>query len=150
MQAAVCHDFHIVYDVSWSTSHTMLWSALRYITIANPPKKTYVDPKPEVWTADGKKLNLYEKAQEPWNADTIKRRREENALRSSAQSDSTKKTKLCERFGKADLTALVLAEGLQTPAQLMAYSQDNGSSSMHVWLQKQQRHLKAYIQDAHE
>ena len=92
---------------------------------------------------------MYEKSQEPWNADVIKRRRERNALSTSATSGADIKAS-CERFGKPDFTALVLAQNLKTPAQAMAYSQDNGSASMHAWLQKQQRHLKAHIQDAYE
>lgn len=103
-----------------------------------------------MWTADGKELNLYEKSQEPWNADIIKRRREINAMRPAEPTDSGKKAKAGERFGKPDLTALVVAERLQTPAQVMAYAQNNGSAQMHSWLQKQQRHLKSYIQEAYE
>ena len=128
----------------------MLWSALRYVTTANPPNKPDVDAHPWVWTADGKDLNLYEKSQEPWNANAIKRRRETNAMRPEHPTDSGKKAKVGERFGKPDLTALVVAERLQTPAQVMAYAQDHGSAQMHSWLQKQQRHLKSYIQEAYE
>ncbi len=59
----------------WSTSHTMLWSVIRYLTVPSQTKHV-VDVTPLVWTHDGGALNLFEEAQEPFNARALKRRRE--------------------------------------------------------------------------
>ena len=53
----------------WSSTHTMFWSAVRYLTVPTN-KKPAVDAEPLSWAADGKALNLYEEAQEPFNAAT--------------------------------------------------------------------------------
>ena len=59
----------------WSSSHTMFWSAVRYGAFATG-KKPSVDDSPLTWTADGTPMNLYEEAQEPFNAAALKSRRE--------------------------------------------------------------------------
>ena len=43
----------------WSSTHTQLWSAVRYLHCTTSHKPV-VDKKPEIWTRDGRKLNLYE------------------------------------------------------------------------------------------
>ena len=141
----------------WSTSHTQLWSAVRYITTATD-KKHSVDPSPLVWTAAGGGLNLYEASQEPWNAKAVKRRREEAALGpkvdceaiSKGRSEVKKGKADKDRFGKLDFMALVVAEGLHTPEAVMSYVQEKGSVTMQSFVAKQQRRLKDYIEDARE
>ena len=67
----------------WSSTHTMFWSAVRYLTVPSD-KKVAVDAEPLSWAADGKALNLYEESQEPFNALAMKRRREKKALEPEA------------------------------------------------------------------
>ena len=55
----------------WSTSHTQFWSAVRYLVFTTDRKVT-VDSEPLQWTKTGVLMNLYEEAQEPWNAQAIK------------------------------------------------------------------------------
>ena len=45
----------------WSTSHSQLWSTIRYLHCTTPHKPV-VDRKPMVWTRDGRKLNLFEES----------------------------------------------------------------------------------------
>ncbi len=51
-------------------------------------------------------------------------------------------------FKKLDFTALVLAEGLHSESQVIEYVQKKGSASMQVFVNKSQRRLKEYIEDA--
>ena len=57
----------------WSTSHTQLWSVVRYLHCTTEHKST-VDTKPELWTRDGRKVNLYEESQEPFQAKALRPR----------------------------------------------------------------------------
>ena len=135
----------------WSTSHSQLWSALRYITMATE-RKQHVDAEPLVWTADGRPLNLFEASQAPWNAATLKKRREARAL-APPEEPACKKGKNSgtrERFGKMDLVSLILAESLTSPAQIMAYVQTKGSLVMQDFVSRQQRHLKEILAEAHD
>lgn len=59
----------------WSTTHTMFWSACRYLADATRQKQ--VDSTPLAYRADGKKLCIFEESQEPFSAKAIKRRREQ-------------------------------------------------------------------------
>ena len=129
----------------WSTSHTMLWSAVRYMTFPSE-KKPFVDASPLTWTPDGKVLNLYEEAQEPYCPFVNKRRREANAMKQP--ETAAKKAKPVEKFGKLDLTSLILAERLMTPAQVIAFAQTKGSVVMQTYINRQQRRLKEMIEDA--
>ena len=55
----------------WSTSHTLLWSAVRYVSIATE-KKQQVDSAPLLWFApEQKEQSLFELCQEPWNSQVI-------------------------------------------------------------------------------
>ena len=135
----------------WSTSHSQLWSALRYITMATE-RKQHVDAEPLVWTADGRPLNLFEASQAPWNAATLKKRREARAL-APPEEPACKKGKNSgtrERFGKMDLVSLILAESLTSPAQIMAYVQTKGSLVMQDFVSRQQRHLKDILAEARD
>jgi hypothetical protein len=50
---------------------------VRYGTQASEGKAAdKLDPTPLIYTADGSVLNLFEEAQEPWNAHAAKKRRE--------------------------------------------------------------------------
>ena len=132
----------------WSTSHSMLWSAVRYICFPTE-NKLIVDPCPLTWTPDGRALNLYEESQQPFCADVVKKRREVAAMQPLQAAKKTKSATGNDKFGKMDLTSLILAEGLQTPAQVMAYVQDKGSVAMQAYVNKHQRRLRESIEDAH-
>ena len=84
----------------WSTSHTQLWSAVRYIH-ATTPHKQIVDKRPEICCRDGRtKLNLFEESQEPWNAPAWKRNREDTL------SDPLHKKSKKDAFTKLDFSAI--------------------------------------------
>ena len=51
----------------WSTSHTQLWSTVRYLHCTTA-RKPVVDRQPTLWTRDGRKLNLHDESQEPFQA----------------------------------------------------------------------------------
>ena len=128
----------------WSTSHTQLWSAVRYIH-ATTPHKQIVDKRPEIWCRDGRtKLNLFEESQEPWNAPAWKRNREDTL------SDPLHKKSKTNAFTKLDFSAIVLDQRLLTPNAVLEYVQEKGSKSMQLWVHTRQRKLKDFIEDALE
>jgi hypothetical protein len=132
----------------WSHSHTQWWSAVRYGTFATE-KKPQVDNAPLVWAAGGRELNLFEEAQEPWNAQALKRRREQGAVQAAAEAAAGKKTK-GERFTSVDFKALVLAEHLTTPSAVMEYVQLKGSAAMLAFVSRHQSQLKRLLAEADE
>lgn len=132
----------------WSTSHSMFWSALRYISTPSQ-SKPIIDATPLSWTSNGSVLNLFEESQQPFNAKALKRRREEKAMEPVVLAGQvTKGPKKVEVFRKLDFTALVIAERLDTESQVMAYVQTKGSASMQAFVNKSQRRIKEYIEDA--
>ena len=131
----------------WSCSHTHFYSALRYLTFPSPKKPEQIDLKClDVWTWDGRELDLFAESQEPFQATAWRRRREEHE-REAAGGPPHKKS---ARFSKIDFTALVIDKGLKTPAQVLAYFQDYGSAVMQDFGSKNQRRLKEFLQDADE
>jgi hypothetical protein len=92
----------------WSTSHTQLWSAVQYLH-STTPHKPVVDKRPELWTRDGRKVNLYEESQEPFQASAWNQRRE-----NSISQPFAKKAKK-DPFTKLDFSAVVLQHRLLTP-----------------------------------
>ena len=133
----------------WSTSHTELWSAVRYLT-RTTDKKKQVDRTPDAWTKDGSVPNLYEMSNEGWGAKLHKRRREQAAMAPAeqVQERSAKRTK--EVFGKLDLYALVVADDLLTPRKVMAHVQTKGSLAMQNFVARNQRKLPELIEEALE
>jgi hypothetical protein len=127
----------------WSTTHTQMWSAVRYLTVPSPKKPT-VDSEPLAWTSDGSPMNLFEEAQEPYSAKACKRRREAAAHAAVEKGEKQKR----EQFTKLDFTSLVLAESLTTPDEVMSYVQDKGSVAMQAYVNRVQRRLKEFIDDA--
>ncbi|CAJ1393130.1 unnamed protein product, partial [Effrenium voratum] len=126
----------------WSASHTQFWSAVRYGAIATC-EKPVIDEEPFKWAADGEDWSLFEAAQQPWNAE-VWRQRSENAERKRLCSAS----KATAKFSKLDLTALIVAKDLQTPAAVMAYTQDHGTRKMQEWVCQNQRKLGEYVEEA--
>ena len=127
----------------WSTSHTKLWSTVRYLHCTTPHKPT-VDQQPELWTRDGRKLNLHEECQEPFQAGAWNQLRENRVSAPFA----TKPKK--DSFNKLDFAALVLQHRLLTPNTVLDYVFDKGSKAMQMWVHSRQRKLKEFIQDALE
>ena len=131
----------------WSTSHQQYWSAARYLT-ATTEHKPVVDVDRVVWTPEGSpEMNIFEESQEPWQANTWRKRREA-AL--SAPVDPEQPSGKKRRFNKMDFTALVIDQGLWTRDSVMSYVESKGSAEMQTWVNARQRKLKEFIQDAEE
>lgn len=135
----------------WSTSHAMYWSAVRYGAVPTA-RKLAVDEAPLTWTNDGVAMSLYDECQEPFMALVQKRRREAREMRPSADElqAGLERQKKAPRFSKLDFTALVIAEQLRTPGQVMAYSQQKGSAQVQAFVCKNQGRLKEYLQHAQD
>ena len=125
----------------WSTSHSQTWSAIRYLHFPTP-RKPVVDKQPEVWTRDGRKLNLFEESQEPFQAKAWKWHRERELSNASAKKPKK------EPFSKLDFSAIVLEHRLLTPSAVLTHFTEKGSKAMQLWVHCKQRKLKEYIQDA--
>ena len=125
----------------WSTTHSQTWSAVRYLHCTTPHKKN-VDRRPELWTRDGRKLNLHEESQEPFVAVAWNKKRE------SITSDPFAKKPKKDSFNKLDFSALVLEHRLLTPNAVLEYMQEKGSKAMQLWTHCRQRKLKEFIKDA--
>ena len=117
----------------WSSSHTMIWSAVRY-GVFTTARKLQVDDEPLVWTRAGAPLDLYAASQEPWNAGAVKRRREtaEQKAAAGALEPGAKKERV--KFTVMDFKALVLSEGFRTRNAVMTYVQQKGSAEMQRWV----------------
>lgn len=102
-----------------------------------------MDDCPLVWTQTGAVLNLFEESQEPWNASALKRRREQAAATAGGQKDSKK-----VKFTKMDFCALVIEKEIRTPAGLLSYVQQHGTTEMQAFASRAQRRLRDYIEDA--
>ena len=126
----------------FSCSRTQWWSAVRYGAMPSE-KKPEVDTSPWVWTCSGDDLDLYAESQEPFCARAWKRRRE-GVDKSSLSSGKALK------FGKPDLTAVILSEKLLTKAAVMEYAQDKGTAAMQSFVQRNQRKLDEFLADAVE
>ena len=120
----------------WSTSHSQTWSAVRYLHCTTQHKQV-VDRRPELWTRDGRKLNLHDESQEPFQAAAWNRRRE------STTSEPFAKKPKKDGFTKLDFSALVLEHRLLTPNAVLEYMQEKGSKAMQLWIHCRQRKLKA-------
>jgi hypothetical protein len=133
----------------FSCSHRLLWSSIRYGYIATPAKPD-VDEEPWVWTPDwagpaseAQSVDLFELSQEPFRADSWRKRREQHdkdALKKSAKTT----------FNKLDLTAVIISKHLYTKDSLLTYAQDYGTKAMQLFVHKNQRKLQAEIEDAKE
>ena len=133
----------------FSCSHTRLWSAVRYGYMGTPAKPD-VDEDPWVWTPDwagpareAKSVDLFELSQEPFRADSWRKRREQHEVDASKKSGRTS-------FNKLDLTAVIISKHLYTKDSLLTYAQDYGTKSMQLFVHKNQRKLQAEIEDAKE
>ena len=129
----------------WSDSHTQWWSAVRYLCVPSE-QKPRVDAERLAWAQDGSTINIFEASQEPFNALALKARREKAAMDPPPAAVAKRAT--TEKFTKLDFTALVLAQGLRTKNEVMAYVQQNGSSAMQSFVHRQQRRLNDFLTEA--
>jgi len=130
----------------WSTSHTQWWSAVRYCIFTTEHKPT-VDPEPLVWVAQhgllppgDMRVNLYQEAQEPWNAHALRKRRESAEMARAGQEAQGKKAKL-GKFNLLDFTALVIDQNLTTPNAVLSYVQQHGSQACQLFCLRSQKRL---------
>ena len=123
----------------WSCSHSQMWSAVRYLYTPNPDKpRAKLDAKPLLWTHEdpaGKKVDLYEEAQRPFNAEAMRKRRE---MEEHDQNEADAKV---ARFTKLDFTCLVMSKELSTKNAVMEYVQEKGSAGMQAFVNQNQRKL---------
>jgi len=134
----------------FSCTHTMLWSALRYVYMGTLTKPE-VDENPWVWTPGwegfatdaGVPVDLFELSQEPYRADAWRKRREK------ADKEASKK-KARTSFTKLDLTSVIISKHLWSKDALMAYTQDHGTAKMQDLVHSRQRKLTQDIEDAKE
>ena len=117
----------------WSSSHTMMWSAVRY-GVFTTARKLQVDAEPLPWTRSGAPFNLYAASQETWNSGAVKKRREEAERRAAAAALQPGAKKERVKFTVLDFKALVLSEGLWTRSAVLAHVQQKGSAEMQRWV----------------
>ena len=154
----------------WSTSHTQWWSIVRY-GVFTTERKPEVDLAPLVWfktagTLEGVRsghgpchefaapgsrntiVNLYEDAQEPFNANAwVKRRQQAEALANAPVHGSKKKAKV-EKYTQLDFTAMVLDKNLLTPNAVLAYVQEHGSHACQLYCMRNQKRLSELLDGA--
>lgn len=133
----------------FSCSHSLLWSAIRYGFVPTPAKPD-VDEEPWVWTpewagpaSEAAAVDLFELSQEPFQADSWRKRREGHD-----KEASQKGAKTC--FSKLDLTAVINSKHLYSKDALLTYAQDYGTKAMQLYVHKNQRKLQIEIEDAKE
>ena len=126
----------------WSSTHSQLWSAVRYIHMPSGDKPR-VDQDIWTWTPGGMDVDLTELAREPFTAHAWRKNHE--AREAEAASTGSR----MPAFNKLDIMALVISKHLHTKTQLLAYVQDHGSPKAQLFVSKQQRRLTEYIEDAH-
>ena len=125
----------------FSCSHDFWWSVLRYGTEFS--MKDDVDDKPDVWLAKGEVFDLFEESQEQYQANASVARRQKRDLNAAKEGKAVK-------FTKYDLTSLVLSKGLDSRAQVMRYVQDRGTTAMQLFVNKHQKFLNDYLEEAAE
>ena len=133
----------------WSTTHTEWWSALRYL-VHTTEHKPVVDEERVVWTHNGESINVYEESREAWNAGVLKRRREEAELKAAGQAAKAKATPKAQKFERVDFTALVIAQDLWTPSQVITHVKSKCSQAAWAYVQRNQHRLKELLKQVAE
>ena len=119
----------------FSSSHTQLWSCIRYGFVASA-KKPDVDQTPFMWTG-GKKWPtglvksvstasklLWEASQRPWNAECWAAR---SAQTQKHMAETGKGKAKCD---KLDIFAVILDNNFTKAAQIIAHALESGTESM--------------------
>ena len=155
----------------WSTSHSQWWSAVRY-GIFTTEHKPEVDQRPLVFlksvgvlepvAGHGQALeftaprmnsvvvNLYEEAQEPFNANLWTKRRQKAETSAAGAASAAGKQAKTAKFNLMDFTALVLDKGLATPNAVLAYVQQHGSHGCQLFCLRNQKRLAELITGAEQ
>ena len=133
----------------FSCTHSLLWSALRYCYVATLAKPD-TDEEPWVFTPewsgtarDCPNIDLFALSQEPFRADSWRKRHEKTVLEASKKNAKT-------TFSKLDMAAVIESKHLYTKSALLAYVQDHGTKAMQSYACKNQRRLQSDIEDAKE
>ena len=139
----------------FSSSHTQLWSCIRYGFVASA-KKPDVDPTPFMWAGDGawpaglavsgssaSKL-LWEASQRPWNARCW-----------AARSAQTQKLmaeggKGNVKYDKLDIFAILLENNFTKAAQIIAHAQESGTEAMQKFVCRHMKELERWVIEAEE
>ena len=111
----------------WSSSHSQLWSAVRYIHTPTT-KKPVVDAEVWTWPQDATPVDLTELSREPFTAVAWRKARESREAQASLEGSRA------PAFTKLDLMALVLSKHLHTKAHLLAYVQEHGSPAAQLFV----------------
>lgn len=127
----------------FSSKHAQFFSAVKYGALASITKPD-VYSSPHHWASDGRVLDVFAEAQEPYEAKLWKKRREEK------DRESLQVGLKMPRFTKPDLTSIILSEKLVSKASVMAYAQEHGTTAMQAFIQNNQKHLGQFLQDAVE
>ena len=136
-------------------AHTQWWSVVRYGTFTTEHKAS-VDLSPVVWCKASGTLqgvpagdgpcheyavagssetvaNLFEEAQEPFNAGAWVKRWQKAEVLASASDPGNKKKAKVEKFTPLDFTAMVLHKNLLTPNAVLAHVQEYGSHACQLY-----------------
>ena len=137
----------------FSSSHTQLWSCIRYGFVASA-KKPDVDKTPFMWAGDetwptglampGSKASklLWEASQRPWNAGCW-------AARSAqTQKHMAETGKGKAKYDKLDLFALILDNNFTKVAQIIAHGQESGTEAMQKFVCKNMKEMEQWLKEA--
>ena len=137
----------------FSSSHTQLWSCIRYGFVASA-KKPDVDQTPFMWTG-GKKWPtglvksgstasklLWEASQRPWNAECWAAR---SAQTQKHMAETGKDKAKCD---KLDLFAVILDNNFTKAAQIIAHAQESGTEAMQKFVCKNMKELERWVAEA--
>lgn len=107
------------------------------------PTKPAVDASPYQWSHDGQALDLFEAAQQPYQAQLWRQRREHKDCADAAIGKAS-------AFTKLDLTSLIVSKQLHTKDALLAYVQRHGTVAMQSYVSRVQGKLDEHLQHAWE
>ena len=93
---------------------------------------------------------MFEESQEPFQSALWKKRRDTKEMRPERAKKLKGQQASTPSFTKLDFTALVLAEGLRTPSQVIAHVSGQGSAVMRTYVSRNQGRLEELIADAHK
>lgn len=133
----------------WSSTHTGLWSAIRYGYIPSPDKPQEVlDPEPFCWHVSGEPMDLFALSQEPLTAAALARSREAKVkqARSSGKAEP--------RATELDLYPIIVRHGFRNgpddcnaAEKLVSYLKAHGSPALQAFAFKNRVKLSSLIDD---
>ena len=133
----------------WSSTHTGLWSAIRYGYIPSPDKPQEVlDSEPFCWHVSGEPMDLFALSQEPLTAAALARSREAKVkqARSSGKAEP--------RATELDLYPIIVRHGFRNgpddcnaAEKLVSYLKAHGSPALQAFAFKNRVKLSSLIDD---